>query len=267
MSRPLRAVLGAAILIFFTRPASGHDTWILARQARVSPGEVAKFDLTSGMAFPANEVAVGPDRLERASARLGEAVTDLGRAGGKKALRLTASFSKAGIAAVWIESKPRTLELKPAQVREYLEEIGAWESVGRRWELEGKGKWRESYTKHAKIYVRVGKPDQDDSWGQPVGMALELVPEKDPTRVAAGEEFPVRLLKGGQPVPDLAVGLVAANAKSGSLLKTDAEGRVHLRLERAGWWLIRATMLDPSSKPDLDWETRFTTLTIFVGAK
>jgi hypothetical protein len=233
----------------------------------VRPGQVVSFDLTSGMAFPENEVAVGPDRLARASARLGETVADLARAGGKKALRLTARFSKAGIAAVWIESKPRSLELKPAQVREYLEEIGAWESVGRKWESEGKGKWRESYTKHAKTYVRVGQPDQDDSWGRPVGMQLEFVPEKDPTRMAAGEEFPVRLFKDGQPVPDLAVGLVAANAKSGSLFKTDAEGRVRLRLERAGWWLIRATILDPSSKPDLDWETRFTTLTILVGAK
>ena len=36
---------------------------------------------------------------------------------------------------------------------------------------------------------------------------------------------------------------------------------------RAGWWLIRATVLGRSSKPDLDWNTHFTTLTVFVEAK
>jgi hypothetical protein len=220
------------------------------------------------LAFPANEVGVKPDRLAHASSRLGEAVSDLAReTSGKKALRLKARFSKPGVAVVWVESKPRSLELKPAEVKEYLEEIGAWESVGRKWESDGKGKWRESYTKHAKTYVRVGRPEEDDSWSRPVGMELELVPESDPTQVAAGGELPLRLLKNGEPVPDVAVGLVAGNAKSGSLSKTDSEGRVRLRLDRGGWWLIRATVLEPSSKPDLDWESRFSTLTVFVGAK
>lgn len=267
VSRPVRTILGIAVSILIAWPATAHDTWILASHPSVTPGKKVSFDLTSGMAFPANEAGVKPERLARASSRLGEAVSDLVReAAGKKALRLSARFSKPGIAAVWVESKPRSLELKPAEVKEYLEEIGAWESIGRKWE-QGKGKWRESYTKHAKTYVRVGRPERDDSWSRPVAMELELVPESDPTQLAAGEEFPVRLLKNGQPVPDVAVGLVAASAKSGTLSRTDSEGRASLRLERGGWWLIRATVLEPSSKPDLDWESRFTTLTLFVAPK
>jgi hypothetical protein len=34
-----------------------------------------------------------------------------------------------------------------------------------------------------------------------------------------------------------------------------------------GWWLVRATLLERSRNLDLDWESHFTTLTIFVGAK
>lgn len=267
MRRPARTVLGTAVGFLLAWPATAHDTWILPGRPSVNSGSEVTFNLTSGMAFPANEVGVKPDRLARASSRLGEAVSDLVReAAGKKALRLKARFSEPGVAAVWVESKPRSLELKPAEVREYLEEIGAWDSIGRKWETEGKGKWRESYTKRAKTYVRVGQPERDDSWSRPVGMDLELVPESDPTQLVAGEELSVRLLKNGQPVPDVAVGLLAGNAKSGSLSKTDSEGRVRLRFERAGWWLMRSTVLEPSSKPDLDWETRFTTLTVFVGA-
>lgn len=152
-------------------------------------------------------------------------------------------------------------------MKAHLEEIGAWESIGRKWVAEGEGKWREAYTKHAKTYVRVGQPERDDSWSRPVGMELELVPENDPTRLAAGDELSVRLLHGGKPVLDAAVGLLAGKAKSGSLSKTDSEGRVRLRFGKAGWWLIRAAILEPASKPDLDWESRFTTLSIFVAAK
>jgi uncharacterized GH25 family protein len=267
-NRARAVLLGTVAGFLLAGGLQAHDTWILPNRAGVTPGQQVTFDLTSGMAFPANEVGVKPDRLARASARLGEAVTDLGReVGGKKALRLKARFPKPGIAAVWIESKPRALELKPAEVKEYLEEIGAWDSVGRTWESQGSGRWRESYTKHSKTYVRVGRPDRDDSWARPVGMELELVPELDPTHLVVGGELPVQLLKNGQPVSDLAVGLVAQNAKSGSLSRTDKEGRVRLRFDRSGWWLVRTTVLEPSSRPDLDWESRFATLTLFVAPK
>ncbi|PYQ66620.1 MAG: hypothetical protein DMF54_07250 [Acidobacteria bacterium] len=264
------ATLGVLLGFSLAGTLLAHDTWILPSRARVSPGREVGFDLTSGMAFPKNEVPVKPDRLARASARLGGTVSDLAPgAGGNKALRLRALFSKSGIAAVWVESKPRSIELQPKEVREYLDEIGARESVGRKWETEGAGRWRESYIKHAKTFVRVGSPASrdDENWSTPVGMDLELVPEKDPTRLAAGEELAVRLLKAGQPVPDVSVGLVAADMRSGTLSKTDSDGRVRLRFDRGGWWLIRATLLERSAKPDLEWESRFTTLTVFVDTK
>lgn len=268
MSRLTRIVIIAAVGLAPAWPATAHDTWLLPQRTSANPGQVVSFDLTSGMAFPANEVGVKPDRLARASARLAGKVSDLASdAAGKKAMRLKARFAEPGIAAAWIESKPRSLELKPEQVREYLREIGAWDTVGKKWESGGAGRFRESYTKHAKAYVRVGRPEGDASWGEPVGMALELVPDSDPTQLPAGRELVVRLLSNGQPVTDASVGMVAAKAKSGSLSKTDAEGRVRLRPDRAGWWLIRATVVEPVSKPDLDWESRFTTLTVFVGAK
>jgi len=260
--------LGGIVGFLLAGSLVAHDTWILPNRPRAVPGQQVAFDLTSGMAFPANEVGVKPDRLARASGKLGEKVFDLAlEVKGKKALRLKARFSKPGIAAVWVESKPRALELKPAEVKEYLEEVGSWDSVGRKWESAGSGRWRESYSKHAKTYLRVGRPDADDSWSRPVGMDLELVPESDPTKISAGKELGLRLVKNGRPVPDLAVGLVAANAKTGSLSKTDSEGRVRFRFPQSGWWLIRATLLEPSSKPDRDWESRFTTLTVFVTAK
>lgn len=58
---------GAAFLLSGSLLA--HDTRILPVRPSVESGESVTFDLTSGMAFPANEVAVKPNRLERGLVR------------------------------------------------------------------------------------------------------------------------------------------------------------------------------------------------------
>ena len=98
-------------------------------------------------------------------------------------------------------------------------------------------------------------------------MAFEIVPEQDPTALSSGDRLTVRLIKAGKPLPDFPVGLVAAGTKTGSIQKTDAQGRVSFLLDRAGWWLLRATDIERSSKPDIDWESHFITLTFQTGAK
>jgi hypothetical protein len=45
---------------------------------------------------------------------------------------------------------------------------------------------------------------------------------------------------------------------------TDSEGIASFRIKSAGKYLLRGTNLRPSTKPDLEWESDFTTLTIQV---
>jgi uncharacterized GH25 family protein len=258
-------LIGATAL-FFSTTVFAHDTWLLPNRARVPIGGIVVLDLTSGMQFPKNEVPVKPERLEKASVRLrGKEMAISDRSLDKNALRLRTPLAAEGIAALFAESKPRTLELKPKEVREYLDEIGAWETAGKQWEAQGAGRWRETYVKHAKTFVRVGEPRADDSWREPVGMVLELVPEKDPTQLKPGDELPVRVLRNGRPLPGLSVGLAAAGDVMGTLRTSDSNGRVTFALPRPGWWLLRATQLEKSSKPDEDWESHFSTLTVFAA--
>ncbi len=256
----------AVLFCLVASAALAHDTWILPASGSVRPGAAVSFDMTSGMAFPALDHPVAADRLAAASFRLRGKTSEISnRAAGAHALKLTASLGESGIAAVWAESQPRFIELTPKQVEEYLEEVGAAETVGREWKARGAGaRWRENYTKHAKTFVRVGEPGQDSSWKDPVGMAFEIIPEQDPTALSSRDRLTVRLVMHGKPLPDFPVGLVAAKAKNGSIQKTDAQGRASLGLDRAGWWLLRATHIERSTKPDLDWESHFTTLTVIV---
>lgn len=260
------ARIGFWMFLGLVPQAEGHDTWLLAEHAAVLPGTAVLLNLTSGMAFPMLDYAIKSERLRKASVRLAGKTFELPkREASEKSLRLGADLAEPGVAAIWIELEPKSLELTPEQVREYLEEIGAPEELRKAWAAEAPpGKWRETYTKHAKTFVRVGEPVEDRSWAEPVGLGLELVPEADPTALQAGGSVPVRLLKDGAPLAEFAVGLVYDGESHGVLQTTDAEGRVVFQLPKAGLWMLRATELKPSTVPDIDWESRFTTLTFEV---
>jgi hypothetical protein len=78
------------------------------------------------MAFPTLETSIKPERIDRAACRFAEdafALSDPSPA--PRSLRFQALWSKTGIATCWVVLKPRTLELTPKQVQEYLDEIDA----------------------------------------------------------------------------------------------------------------------------------------------
>ena len=256
------ALLGLALSL----PAFAHDTWLLARSSAVAPGAAVTLDLTSGMAFPANETAIKPDRVARAAVRLAGETTELkDRRAAAKSLQFTARLPKPGVATLWIELAPKSIDLTPDQVKHYLDEIGASAELRRAWaEMPAPRRWRELYSKHAKAYVSVGQPEGDRSWAEPAGMALEIVPEKDPTALRPGDELPVRLLRNGQPVASFAIGLVGPGNAHGVLKTTDGEGRATFPIGKAGRWLLRATDVRRSTKPQADWESDFATLTFEV---
>jgi hypothetical protein len=100
---------------------------------------------------------------------------------------------------------------------------------------------------HVKTFVRVLSPQRpapatDSSWRDPVGQALELVPEVDPTALEAGDTLRVRLLgAGGTPEPDATVTLMGAGAPpAGLVARTDVQGRAAFRLAAGGRWRVRA---------------------------
>lgn len=249
--------------------ALAHDTWLIPDRFVVARDSIAVLDLTSGMAFPALDTAIKPERVNRSLCRIAGRTFDVaGYSPAPKSLRFSARLVESGIATFSVELKPRSLELTPRQVREYLDEIGAPEAIRQAW-ANGKRpkRWREVYTKHSKTFIKVGEIESDRSWAEPIGMFLEIVPEKDPTSLRIGDEFPVRVLKDGAPVQGFALGIVHEGGPTGKIEKTDSQGQVSFRLDRTGRWLLRGTDLRKASQAGADWESDFTTLTIHVGSK
>jgi uncharacterized GH25 family protein len=246
-----------------------HDTWLIPDQFTVAPKSTVTLDITSGMEFPKLDVGPKPERVESVKCRLAGKTFDItNKAAAPQSLQFKTPLPDAGVATLWVKLPARTIDLKPEDVEHYFEEVSAAEALRKQWaEMKEPRRWRESYTKHPKTFIRVGELQSDRSWAEPVGMYLEVVPEKDPTALRVGDEFPVRVLRNGTPLADFALNAVSAGESKGETRKTDADGRVAFTLKKAGRWLLRGTDIRKASGGDADWESDFATLTIEVGAK
>jgi uncharacterized GH25 family protein len=89
------------------------------------------------------------------------------------------------------------------------------------------------------------------------------VPETDPTALHVGDEVRLRILGNGTPLAEQAVGAQPAGREA-ELKRTDASGRITLRADLAGSWLVKVTSIRPAAG-DGEWESQFTTLTFEVG--
>jgi uncharacterized GH25 family protein len=276
VKRPTRfavatASLTIAIALFTALDLSAHDTWLFPKRTHYAVGSRLTLDLTSGMAFPKNEFAIDPARVETAAIRLGGRTAAMTRKVlSKQFLRLETTLSRNGVATVWISLKPKTLELTPPQIQEYLEEIGAPDSI-RAIYPAGKSsnpRWREEYRKEAKTFVFVGASESDTSWKTPAGTSFEIVPVSDPARLVAGQSALFRVLRDGKPLSNFPIGSVTEARTKPQLDRSDANGVVRIIPPAAGRWMLRGTDLRrPAAGKNADWESVFATLTLTVGQK
>jgi uncharacterized GH25 family protein len=258
-------LLGLCFLAL-TAVASAHETWLLPASFSTPPDREVALDLTSGMKFPTNEYAIIANRIAKAGLRLGTnnvALKDFKPL--DQSLRLTPQLPREGLATVWVELHPLALELADDKVTEYLEEIGATDETRAAWaRLKGHHPWTETYTKFAKTFIAVGNVRSDQSWREPVGMGLEIVPVSNPLELRVGQTACFKLLAKGKPLAAAPIGLMAEGATGRTFRKTDKAGFVTFPIERTGKTLIFAVDLR-SAKNGTSWESDFTTLTVQVA--
>jgi uncharacterized GH25 family protein len=251
------------LIVLTAAPLFAHDTWIAPNRFVAHRGDTIELQMTSGMEFPKLDTAIKPDRVARAAIRLGGHLSRMDARSAEHSLAFAARLRANGVATIAVELAPKSIELTPAQVTEYFDEIGADAEVRRQWNDRPEPKrWREIYTKHAKTFVRVGRAD--DSWKEPSGLSLEFIPSSDPTSLRVGGTFPVRLMQNGKPLANFPVGVVHEADSHGTILKTDSDGQMNIPLPKRGRYMVRATHLRPAQRSDADWLSDFTTLTVNV---
>jgi len=260
--------LAAALIVIAAASASSraHETWILPSSCSAGVGETVHFDVTSGMEFPAAETPIRIDRIERAGYRQNGAMGVITRfESAPTSLVLRNTFDKPGLATVWVDLKPRDIDLTDDQVAEYLDEIGAGEAIRNTWAARrGRMPWHETYTKHLKTFVAVGDKPGGASWSFDTGSGLELVPETNPCASVAGRALTVTLRARSKPVASAAVGLMVEGSKERTFVTTDALGKATFSLPREGIALLFAVSLRLTDD-EKGWVSDFATLTFEVA--
>ena len=244
-----------------------HDTWLSPSTYAAQPGEMITVDMTSGMEFPKLDSPVKRSRVAHRGSLTGgepkwhEADED------QDVVRLQHSFPEAVVATLWVELKPKEIELSDDDVAHYLEEARAPEEVQKAWaEQKGRAKWKELYTKCAKTCIAIGSPDEDRSWASYSGMTLEFVPLTNPTTLRVGDSAQFKLLRNREPLAGAAVALHSEGDAGPRYATTDAQGVVTFSFEAAGPTMLATVYLRPPAegKP---WESEFSTITFETKAK
>lgn len=244
-----RRFLVALVSLAMAASASAHDFWIHASDYRPAAGERVDLTLHVGQHFKGDTLPRLDDWIVRFDYHDATGLHPVpGELGDDPAGYLPAVV---GITSIAYQSQPSTVELEPAKFHSYLRDEGLeWVIAERQRRGEQDQPAKEWYTRDAKALV-APEGAQDDGWAYRFGLPLELIPLKDPYRLAAGEVLPVRLLYQGEGLPGVLVVAYRDKAPERKIrVRTDSDGRVELPLKGAGVWLIKAVHMIRASESD-----------------
>ena len=264
-----------------TTAALAHEFWLEAPRFRLQPGTTVNVHTFIGAGFNGQPWTTKAAKVCRLT-RFGPTPTDTINLTPKNVtetdtFRTTFTFAQPGTHLVLLQSTSSFIELPAAQFTAYLREEGLDYALKLRQENgETTKPGREAYNRCAKTLLQVGDPTlvppaADSACCHAYGLPLELVPEQNPYRLAAGKALTVRVLRAGRPAFGAAVQVW--QRQPGGLPTThyttraNQNGRILLRLSGLGPYLLATVDMRPALgalRGRADWQSVWASLT-FAG--
>ncbi len=253
--------LGAlALLCSGAMPA--HDFWLEPSTFSPQAGQIVGVRLRVGQDLlgdpvPRDPALVNQFVFEDAAGRR----PLVGRTGADPAGLLR--VAEPGLLVIGYLSNASAVELPAEKFNQYLKEEGLDAVADMRARRKETGAAaHELFLRCAKSLVLSGRPSRAQS-DRALGFALELVAERNPYAVGAGEELPVRLTYENRP---LAGALVTAmnrlNPGEKQTARTDGNGRVRFQVRQGGMWMIKAVHMIPApAGSKAEWQSYWASLT------
>lgn len=153
-------------------------------------------------------------------------------------------------------------DTKPALVSLFFDEgpfvktTDGWKPMTKR-QAEGKFTVLDSMKGH--FYTKTILSSCEDFF-KPLGMVCEMIPEKNPTELKPGDEFPVRVLRNGKPLEGAGITYRDIAYGSPKSPRTDKDGRAGIPIGTPGLHIVGAWIKEPlKDDPDAD------TLFVYTG--
>lgn len=261
----LRQGLGAGALLALAAAAQAHDFWIEPSSFVPKPGQLLSVRFFIGERLVGEPVARPSSGFRQFSLDDGRLRMPIGgRSGADPAGVLR--VAGAGLQIITYHGQPIPIELAGEKFTPYLKEEGLEAVIDKRRAAgQSDAPGREMYSRGAKSLLNVGggEPAADERGDRAIGLPLELIAEHNPYRLRSGDELPLRLLYLQRPLAGaLVVAINRNHPNDARSARSDADGRVRLKLDGGGFWLIKAVHMVESGQPAVaDWESFWASLT------
>ena len=245
-----------AICLAFT-PASAHEYWIEPAKSRATAGETVPVTMAVGQNFVGSSQIYIPDRTVRFDV-IGPEGTVSAAAGFAADPAGTVTIGAPGLYTVVFQNVGNLIELDPETFETYARLDGLEHALDARAAAGMEDSpAREHYTRFPKTWVLSGDASAGVGATHPVGMTYELVPQRNPFSVVAGETLKVQALYHGLPLRGVLIQAFHKQTETRvETARSDGNGMAELTLPMAGRWMITSVHLIPAdSDPDLDWES------------
>lgn len=259
--------IAAITLLMIAAPAAAHDFWIQPTKFQVEPGAAIAFTFQIGHGkfrdrWNNNQRILSLKDFHRGVPR------DLRpqlRNGGS--FDLAMSGAAPGLHVIAMQSNHATSELPAIRFNDYAREEGLVPILAAR-KATGKTNTlgRERYSRRAKALIQVGQRSAVDQTlaTRPIGLKLEIVPDRNPYTLGANRIFPVHVLYNGRRLANATVKLtnLGNDERPVATAVTNRAGQARFRIPTTGTWLLNVIWSEPlRNDPKAEFDTTFSSLT------
>ena len=259
--------IAALSLLMITVPAAAHDFWIQPPRFQIETGAPLPINFLVGHG-KARDRWNNNDRIVMIGDYFNGRRADLrGKLNRSGAPDLIARLTAPGLHVVALQSNHAFSELPAIRFNDYAKEEGLALVAAARLRDRTTGKaGRERYSRRAKALVQVGRatPANQALATRPIGLTLEIVPDRNPYFLDRSRMLPLHVLYNGRRLANATVKLtnLGADERPVAVAVTDRAGRVRFRVPASGQWLVNVVWGEPvKGDPKADFSTVFSSLT------
>lgn len=240
--------------------ASAHDFWIEPSTFHPAVGDRVTVALRVGQKLAGDPLPNIPPLIDRLVLRgsAGERPV-VGRPGADPAG--IAFIGEGGLHWIGYQSNAYPVALEGPKFEDYLRDEGLERIVdARKKSGQSAAPGRERFYRCAKALLETPGVEAFDT---PLGFTLELVPRTNPYAMKRSRDLPLALMFRGKPIANVLVVAMSKDDPANAVrARTDAKGRVTLRLAHAGFWLIKAVHMEAApADAGVDWESWWASIT------